>query len=46
VRASKGRPPKIVNDTIMESLQRFSGQPVQRDDLTLVTLKRIQTQGG
>jgi serine phosphatase RsbU (regulator of sigma subunit) len=30
----------------MESLQRFSGQTVQRDDLTLVTLKRIPLQIG
>jgi sigma-B regulation protein RsbU (phosphoserine phosphatase) len=46
VRASRGRSPKNVNDAIMESLQRFSGQTVQRDDLTLVTLKRIPLQNG
>jgi sigma-B regulation protein RsbU (phosphoserine phosphatase) len=41
VRAFKGRSPKEINDAVMESVLRFSGQPTFRDDLTLVTLKRV-----
>jgi sigma-B regulation protein RsbU (phosphoserine phosphatase) len=41
VRASRGHSPREINDGIMESLQRFSGQTTQRDDLTLVSLRRI-----
>lgn len=41
VRASKGKSPKEINDGVMESVLRFSGQPAFRDDLTLVTLKRV-----
>jgi sigma-B regulation protein RsbU (phosphoserine phosphatase) len=41
VRALHGRTAREMNDGIMESVHRFSGQAAQRDDLTLVTLKRV-----
>jgi sigma-B regulation protein RsbU (phosphoserine phosphatase) len=34
------RPAHEVNDHVMEALQRFSGGGHQRDDLTLVTVRR------
>ncbi len=41
VRALHGRSAREMNDGILESVHRFSGQSAQRDDLTLVTLKRV-----
>jgi sigma-B regulation protein RsbU (phosphoserine phosphatase) len=40
VRARHDRPAREINDWIMESIRRFAGAAVQRDDLTLVTVKR------
>ncbi|HEY1764398.1 MAG TPA: GAF domain-containing SpoIIE family protein phosphatase [Opitutaceae bacterium] len=40
VRALHTRPAKEINDGILESVRRFSGETVQRDDLTLVTVRR------
>jgi sigma-B regulation protein RsbU (phosphoserine phosphatase) len=34
------RPAREVNDHVLEALQRFSGHGPQRDDLTLVTVRR------
>jgi phosphoserine phosphatase RsbU/P len=40
VRSTHQRPPREINDTILESVQRFTGERSQRDDFTLVTVKR------
>jgi sigma-B regulation protein RsbU (phosphoserine phosphatase) len=40
VRALHNRPAREINDGILESVRRFSGEAKQRDDLTLVTVKR------
>jgi sigma-B regulation protein RsbU (phosphoserine phosphatase) len=40
VRARHLRPAREINDGIMESIRSFAGTAVQRDDLTLVTVKR------
>jgi phosphoserine phosphatase RsbU/P len=40
VRALHTRPAREINDGILESIRRFSGDAVQRDDLTLVTVRR------
>lgn len=40
VRALHGRSARELNDGILESVQRFAGAAAQRDDLTLVTVKR------
>jgi sigma-B regulation protein RsbU (phosphoserine phosphatase) len=40
VRALHTRPAREINDGILESVRRFTGDAVQRDDLTLVTVKR------
>lgn len=40
VRARHSRPAREINDGIMESIRSFAGTAVQRDDLTLVTVKR------
>ena len=40
VRALHSRSAKEINDGILESVRRFSGDVVQRDDLTLVTVRR------
>jgi len=40
VRALHTRPAREINDGILESVRRFSGAAVQRDDLTLVTVRR------
>lgn len=40
VRALHTRSAKEINDGILESVRRFSGDTVQRDDLTLVTVRR------
>jgi sigma-B regulation protein RsbU (phosphoserine phosphatase) len=34
------RAPREINDHVLEALQRFSGSGAQRDDLTLVTVRR------
>jgi len=41
VRALHTRPAREINDGILESVRRFSGEVPQRDDLTLVTVKRV-----
>lgn len=41
VRSLRGRAAGEINDGILDSVHRFSGQVAQRDDLTLVTVKRI-----
>lgn len=41
VRALHGRSTREINDSILENVQRFSGAAEQRDDLTLVTIKRV-----
>jgi sigma-B regulation protein RsbU (phosphoserine phosphatase) len=40
VRALHTRSAREINDGLLESLQRFTGTPLLRDDLTLVTVKR------
>jgi len=40
VRALHTRPAREINDGILESVRRFTGDAMQRDDLTLVTVKR------
>jgi sigma-B regulation protein RsbU (phosphoserine phosphatase) len=40
VRALHTRPAREINDGILESVRRFTGDATQRDDLTLVTVKR------
>jgi sigma-B regulation protein RsbU (phosphoserine phosphatase) len=40
VRALRARPAREINDGILESVRRFAGEAVQRDDLTLVTVRR------
>ena len=40
VRASHLRPAREINDAIIESVRSFTGTALQRDDLTLVTVKR------
>ncbi len=41
VRASLDRSPRELNDSLLESVRRFTGSGPQRDDFTLVTVKRI-----
>lgn len=41
VRALQGRAAREVNDGILESLRRFTGEAPLRDDFTLVTVKRV-----
>jgi phosphoserine phosphatase RsbU/P len=41
VRAIHTRPARQINDGILDAVRRFSGTATQRDDLTLVTVKRI-----
>ncbi len=41
VRALHSRPAREINDGILESVRRFTGDALQRDDLTLVTVKRV-----
>jgi phosphoserine phosphatase RsbU/P len=41
VRTLQARPPREINDGILEGVQRFVGETPQRDDFTLVTLKRV-----
>ena len=40
VRSCHASPAREINDAILESIRRFSGATVQRDDLTLVTVRR------
>jgi sigma-B regulation protein RsbU (phosphoserine phosphatase) len=40
VRNAHDRTPLEINDTILDHVQRFSGEALQRDDFTLVTVKR------
>jgi sigma-B regulation protein RsbU (phosphoserine phosphatase) len=41
VRAQHAHAAREINDAILESVRRFSGDTAQRDDLTLVTVKRV-----
>ena len=41
VRALHAHPAREINDGILESIRRFSGGAEQRDDLTLVSVKRV-----
>lgn len=41
VRGAYGQPPREVNNRILESLARFTGATPQRDDYTLVTVRRL-----
>ena len=41
VRSLHARSAREMNDGILESVRRFTGESVQHDDLTLVTVKRI-----
>lgn len=41
VHAMHGRTAAEVNDGILESVHRFAGEASQRDDLTLVTVRRV-----
>jgi sigma-B regulation protein RsbU (phosphoserine phosphatase) len=41
VRALHARSAKEINDGILESVHRFTGGLTQRDDITLVTVKRV-----
>jgi sigma-B regulation protein RsbU (phosphoserine phosphatase) len=41
VRSLQSRNAKEMNDGILESVRRFAGEGPQRDDLTLVTVKRV-----
>jgi sigma-B regulation protein RsbU (phosphoserine phosphatase) len=41
VRRLNERPAREINDGVLEAVQRFSGVSAQRDDLTLVTVKRV-----
>ena len=41
VRSRPGRPAREINDGILEAVQRFTGDTVQRDDFTLVTVNRV-----
>ncbi len=43
VRVLQAQGPREINDKIMESVQRFTGETPQRDDFTLVTVKRVAT---
>jgi sigma-B regulation protein RsbU (phosphoserine phosphatase) len=40
VRAMHDQPARDINDGVLESVRRFTGDEVHRDDLTLVTIKR------
>jgi phosphoserine phosphatase RsbU/P len=40
VRSTHQRSPREINDAILDSVQRFAGESPQRDDFTLVTVKR------
>ena len=42
VRALHGRTAREVNDGVLESVHRFAGEAAQRDDLTLVTVRRVK----
>lgn len=41
VRQQHARPAREINDGILETVQRFTGETPQRDDFTLVTVKRV-----
>ena len=41
VRALHMRTAREINDGVLESVRRFAGDAVQRDDLTLVTVRRV-----
>ena len=46
VRSSAAAPPRAVNDAILEAVQRFGGEEAQRDDFTLLTLRRTNGMRG
>ena len=39
-RAFHAKTPREINDGILDAVQRFTGETAQRDDFTLVTVKR------
>jgi sigma-B regulation protein RsbU (phosphoserine phosphatase) len=41
VRGRAARSSKEINDGVLEAVQRFTGETGQRDDFTLVTVKRV-----
>lgn len=41
IRALHGHTAREMNDGVLESVRRFAGTAAQRDDLTLVTIKRL-----
>jgi phosphoserine phosphatase RsbU/P len=41
VRSLRLRGAREINDGILDSVRRFSGTSPQRDDLTLLTIKRV-----
>jgi phosphoserine phosphatase RsbU/P len=43
VRSHSGRTAREINDSILEAVQRFTGELPQRDDFTLVTVRRTST---
>lgn len=46
VRAYRARSAREINDAVLESVRRFAGETAQRDDLTLVTVKRARNYPG
>ena len=40
-RTAQGEPPSRLNDAILDALARFAGDTPQRDDFTLVTVRRL-----
>lgn len=42
VRSTHERPAQEINDAILEGVKRFAGSAPQRDDITLVTVKRVR----
>jgi sigma-B regulation protein RsbU (phosphoserine phosphatase) len=41
VRTTHLRAPREINDALLDGVQRFTGETSQRDDFTLVTVKRV-----
>jgi phosphoserine phosphatase RsbU/P len=41
LRAGFGQPPQALNDAVLAALSRFTGETPQRDDFTLVTVRRL-----
>lgn len=41
IRSRPGRPAREINDGILEAVRNFTGETPQRDDFTLVTVRRV-----